>query len=89
MQTTDTTLSRVPELAKVDWSFVETWIDPLQLPPYVLLLLGDAAGNCHILDPKEHYSLIKSCGSYDEAQLWLLEDEYEPVEGRLAINDDL
>lgn len=71
------------EIAKVDWAFLETWIDPLQFPPYVLLLLGDEAGRCRVLDPKENYRLIKSCENYDEAQQWLLEDEYEPIEGRL------
>jgi len=27
------------------------------------------------------------CKSYDEAQYWLLEDEYEPIEGRLRISE--
>ena len=87
MQTTDTTQSPAPELVKSDWNFLETWVDPLQSPPYVLLLLSDQTGQCRILDPGEGYSLVKSCGTYDEAQLWLLEDEYEPLEGRLASED--
>jgi hypothetical protein len=56
----------------------------MQSPPYILLLLGDKLGNCHIFDPAEGYRLIKNCTNYEEAQLWLLEDEYEPVEGRLS-----
>ncbi|MEA5418983.1 hypothetical protein VB712_07060 [Spirulina sp. CCNP1310] len=48
-----------------------------------MLLLGDEAGNCYIFDPADGYSLIKHCGDYQQAQLWLLEDEYEPIEGRL------
>ena len=28
-----------------------------------------------------------SSQSYDEAQYWLLEDEYEPVEGRLSVSE--
>lgn len=56
----------------------------MQSPPYLLLLLGDKAGNCHIFDPTENYKLITSCENYDQAQLWLWEDEYEPLEGRLA-----
>jgi hypothetical protein len=36
------------------------------------------------LEPAEQYKLIKRCDSYDRAQLWLLEDEYEPIEGRLS-----
>jgi hypothetical protein len=48
------------------------------------MLLGDESGYCQILDPAEQYKLIKQCDSYDQAQLWLLEDEYEPLEGRLS-----
>lgn len=87
MKTTDTTLSPVPAPVTDNWNFLEAWVDPLQSPPYVLLLLADKTGNCHILDPTEGYTLIKSCGNYDEAQLWLLEDEYEPLEGRLASDE--
>jgi hypothetical protein len=38
---------------------------------------------CYIFDPSERYSLVKAFQNYEEAQLWLLEDEYEPLEGRL------
>lgn len=84
MQITDTTLSLAPDLVKDNWSFLEVWIDPMQSPPYILLLLGDKAGNCHVFDPAENYGLVKMFQSYEEAQLWLLEDEYEPLEGRLS-----
>jgi hypothetical protein len=30
------------------------------------------------------YKLVKNYDTYDQAQLWLLEDEYEPLEGRLS-----
>ena len=63
---------------------LEVWIDPLQVPPYVLLLLSDKAGYCAILNPAENYRVIKQCSHYKEAELWLLEDEYEPLEGRLT-----
>ncbi|MGB0561225.1 MAG: hypothetical protein ACPGVO_05420 [Spirulinaceae cyanobacterium] len=84
MQTTTTTPSPVLDLAKHEWNFLEVWVDPMQSPPYLLLLLGDASGYCQIFDPAEQYKLIKRCDSYDQAQLWLLEDEYEPLEGRLS-----
>ncbi len=64
--------------------FMEVWVDPMQSPPYLLMLLSDESGRCQILDPAEQYKLIKRCESYDQAQLWLLEDEYEPLEGRLS-----
>ncbi len=83
-QTIDTTPSPVLDPAKNNWHFLEVWIDPLQSPPYVLLLLGDKSGGCYVIDPAEQYKLINHFGTYDEAQLWLLEDEYEPLEGRLS-----
>jgi len=48
------------------------------------MLLDDESAYCQILDPAEQYQLIKQCDSYNQAQLWLLEDEYEPLEGRLS-----
>jgi hypothetical protein len=56
-------------------------------PPYILLLLGDSTGHCRVYDPSENYKIVFSSTTYDEAQNWLLEDEYEPVEGRLSVSD--
>lgn len=66
-----------------DWDFVEFWIDPTASPPYALLLLGKDSGTCRVVDPSRDYKAVFTGGSYDEARLWLLEDEYERVEGRL------
>ncbi|WP_088892190.1 hypothetical protein [Leptolyngbya ohadii] len=84
MQKIDTTSFPARDPAKPDWSFVEVWIDPMLSPPYLLLLLGDPAGGCRICDPAENYKVVFSSATYNEAQNWLLEDEYEPVEGRLS-----
>lgn len=84
MQTTDTTQFLEPDLVKDSWNFLEVWVDSMQSPPYILLLLGDKIKCCYVFDPAEHYSLVKAFHSYEEAQLWLLEDEYEPLEGRLS-----
>ena len=35
----------------------------------------------------EGYKVVFSSQSYDEAQYWLLEDEYEPIEGRLGMSE--
>ena len=69
---------------EIDWKFIEVWIDPMLTPPYVLLLLADKSGKCSICDPATHYQVIFSSDSYETAKLWLLEDEYEPIEGRLS-----
>lgn len=87
MQTTDTTQSPVPDLVKDNWNFLEVWIDPMQSPPYILLLLGDKTKVCYVFDPAKHYGFVKAFQDYEEAQLWLLEDEYEPLEGRLSSSE--
>ncbi len=55
--------------------------------PYVLLLLSNQAGHCCVYDPAEGYKVIFTSSTYEEAQNWLLEDEYEPIEGRLSASE--
>ncbi len=87
MQKIDTTSPLALDPAKSAWNFVEVWIDPMLSPPYILLLLGDPTGRCRVYDPAEDYKVVFSSATYDEAQTWLLEDEYEPVEGRLSASE--
>ncbi|GCA91987.1 hypothetical protein MAE30S32_06390 [Microcystis aeruginosa 11-30S32] len=35
-------------------------------------------------DPSEGYQVVFTGASYEETENWLLEDEFEPVEGRLS-----
>jgi len=84
MQKTDIMSSPALDPAKNDWSFVEVWIDPMLSPPYILLLLSDRSGNCRIHDPAEGCRVVFTSATYDKAQTWLSEDEYEPIEGRLS-----
>ncbi|GAP97381.1 hypothetical protein [Leptolyngbya sp. NIES-2104] len=73
-----------PALALVDnWDFTELWVDPTASPPYVLILLCDEKENCSIYDPAQNYQVVHTSSSYQDAKLWLLEDEYERVEGQL------
>jgi hypothetical protein len=76
-----------PELdpVKIEWTFVEVWIDPMPSPPCILLLLGDPVGSSRVHDPAEDYKVVFSSATNDEAQIWLLEDEYEPVAGWLRL----
>ena len=87
MQTTSTTSSLAEDRVKNNWEFSEVWIDAMLSPPYLLLLLGDCEGNCRIYDPAQGYKIVFSSNNYEEAKLWLLEDEYEPIEGRLLAAD--
>jgi hypothetical protein len=87
MQKIDTMSLPVPAPVKDDWEFAEVWMDAMLFPPYVLLLLGDRAGHCRVYNPAEGYKVIFISSTYEEAQLWLLEDEYEPIEGRVVASD--
>lgn len=87
MQKIDITSLPALDPAKSDWDFVEVWIDSMLFPPYILLLLSDPSGSCRVYDPAEGYKVVFSSANYDDAQTWLLEDEYEPVEGRLAASE--
>lgn len=87
MQRTDTTSSPALDPDKSNWNFAEVWIDPILSPPYVLLLLGNPLGDCRVYDPAEGYRVVFTSESYDEAQTWLLEDEYEPIEGCLFASE--
>lgn len=73
--------SPAPDLAN-NWHFTELWIDPTASPPYTLILLSDETGNTRIYDPAHNYKTIFFSPTYQEAKLWLLEDEYECVNGR-------
>jgi len=65
---------------------MEVWIDTMLSPPYILLLLCNSEQNCQIYDPAQGYKVIFSSNNYEAAKLWLLEDEYEPIAGRLLAN---
>ncbi|MFW9257183.1 hypothetical protein [Nostoc sp. CALU 546] len=83
MQTTNTTSSPAQDRVKNNWEFTEVWIDPMLSPPYILLLLCDSENNCQVYDPAQSYKVVFSSNDYNTAKLWLLEDEYELIEGRL------
>jgi len=76
MQTTNTTSYPAPDLVKNNWEFTEVWIEPMF-----------SEGNCRIYDPKQGDKVVFSSDNYETAKLWLLEDEYEPVEGRLIAEE--
>ncbi|MCC5606294.1 hypothetical protein LC612_05695 [Nostoc sp. CHAB 5834] len=83
MQTTNTTSSPAQDRVNNNWEFTEVWIDPMLSPPYILLLLCDSEDNCQVYDPAQGYKIVFSSNDYNAAKLWLLEDEYQPIEGRL------
>jgi hypothetical protein len=87
MQKINTMSSPALDRVKREWEFAEVWIEPTLAPPYILLLLGDRSGSWSVYDPAEGYRLVWTGTSYEEARDWLCEDEFEPIEGRLAASE--
>ena len=71
------------------WKFLELWVDPIIFPPKELMLVGDQDGTCCILNPSSNYKLVVTHSNYQNAQEWLLEDEYERVNGQLLAEEIL
>lgn len=67
-----------------EWEFAEIWVDPWLSPPYILMLVKEQSGKFSIQNPAQSYKTIFTCDTYEEAQMWLLEDEYERVTGRFC-----
>jgi hypothetical protein len=67
----------------------EVWADDGQLFPYVLIVVPkyDATGSIQILDPNENFKIVYRASDYEAAKLWLLEDEYTRVSGRMNAED--
>ena len=67
-------------------SWYEVWADEGTPVPY-LLLLRPVQQTYEILDPAEGNQKVFETPSYDDARIWLLEDEYVLV-GRKELDDD-
>ena len=70
-----------------NWKFLELWVDPVLFPPKILMLVGDQDGTCRIFNPSFDYKLVVAHSDYQAAQEWLLEDEYERVQGQLLAEE--
>lgn len=71
------------------WKFLELWVDPVLFPPKILMVIGDQDGTCRIFSPGANYKLVVTHSSYEAAREWLLEDEYERVQGQLLAEEVL
>lgn len=66
-------------------SWYEIWADEGQAVPYVVILRPSTNG-FEVLDPVEQNSRIHEASTYDDARMWLLEDEFVLV-GRKEIDE--
>lgn len=65
--------------------WIEVWIDVYA--NYVLILRGYDNGQIQLYDPQKGKASESNFDNYEEAYLWLREDEYDLVEGRMDIID--
>ncbi len=66
---------------KLNW--IEVWIDTYV--SYVLVLRCYEDGSIKLYDPQKGGGSESTFGSYEEAYLWLREDEYDLAEGRMEM----
>ena len=64
-------------------NWYEVWVDDGLPQPYVLIVLPKEGGAVIVFDPKESKP-VHEAPDYERARLWLLEDEYTRVEGRMT-----
>jgi len=65
----------------INW--YEVWTDEGIDIPYVLILIAKDDEIFQVCDPKEDNNICFQSKNYEDAKLWLLEDEYTLVEGRM------
>jgi hypothetical protein len=68
---------------EIEWEFAEIWADTLISPPYILMLVKEKSGKFCIHNPAQNYQVIFTSDNYDDAKMWLLEDEYERLNSRI------
>ncbi len=66
-------------------SWYEIWADEGQQVPYILLLRPSARG-IEVLDPAESNRIVHEAAGYEEAKLFLLENEFVLV-GRKTLDE--
>ena len=66
-------------------TWFEVWVDDTGSKPYLLIITNDTADPSRILviDPIEGYKVVHNETDYNAVRIWLLEDEYRIVEGRM------
>lgn len=68
-------------------SWYEVWVDEGLDVPYVLLVrpCGADSARVEIIDPFQRCQVVYQAQDYESAKIWLLEDEYTRVEGRMLL----
>jgi hypothetical protein len=73
--------------------YFEFWYDEINeetcLPHYLLVLIPDQInpGMVVVLDPQKNNEVVFRGRDYEDASNWLVEDEFQQLEGRVVYND--
>ena len=67
-------------------TWIEVWVDSGSRGERLLILVGTDSAEIELLDPHEGNKTIARFASYEDAQHWLNEDEYDRVEGRYEMD---
>ena len=68
----------------------EIWyVDGDLAPCYLLIATSDPKrpGRVLVLDPPDRFKVVHQSENYDETQMWLREDEFSMVDGRVFPDD--
>jgi len=59
------------------------------MPSWLLLVTPDSKnpGQVMVIDPQENYKVVYQDHNYEDTRLWLLEDEFSRVEGRMIVDE--
>jgi hypothetical protein len=72
-------------------NWFEVWFDEGEdlLPTYLLIVIPDKTrpGFVLVCDPLENNRVVHEAQNYEAARVWLAEDEYSPVTGRVFLDD--
>ena len=68
-------------------NWYEVWANNTTDPPY-LLIVRHLKTEHAVIDPKEENRVIFRSATYESAKLWLLEDEYVLVRGRMDFDEE-
>ncbi len=65
-------------------SWYEIWADEGLNPPYLLIVRSTRGGHVEVLDTRDDHRVVHVADNYEDACLWLSEDEYTQVVGRMS-----
>lgn len=70
-------------------SWYEVWVDDGLSNPYILIVTHDStdAARIIVIDPLKGYETVHHDNDYEAVKLWLLEDEYRWIDGRMSTSD--